>query len=242
MRYGIFSDIHSNLEALEAVIKALEKEEIDCFLCGGDIVGYAADPRECLEMVRGSADFVVAGNHDFGCAGLFDIEYFNPQAKEAILWTRDELSESQKAYLASLKLVYQDKNLALVHGSLFEPEKFYYLISEELAKKSFVLQRRKICFVGHSHVPGVFIQDKSGNIYSAKSSFIDIEQDKSYIINVGSVGQPRDLKPGACFCIYDTEKKCVSVKRLAYDIKQAQRKIIEAGLPEFLATRLSQGI
>jgi len=242
MHYGIFSDIHSNLEALEAVIQAFKKEDIDFFICGGDIVGYAANPSECLERLRGLTDIAVAGNHDFGCVGLFDIESFNPVAKEAMLWTRSRLSDSQKAYLASLKLVYEDQNLILVHGSLFEPEKFQYLVSEDLAKKSFGFSAKQLCFIGHSHIAGAFIQDKSGNIYSTKSNFIDIQQGKKYIVNVGSVGQPRDLNPGACFCVYDTVKQYISIKRVDYDIKKAQRKIIEAGLPEFLAVRLSQGI
>jgi len=241
MRYGIFSDVHSNLQALEAVIEAYNKESIDSYLCLGDIVGYAASPAESLSKTARLADVVVAGNHDFGCVGLFDINTFNPLAREAMLWTESRLDSNQKKYLQSLKITHQDKDLTLVHGSLFEPEQFHYLLDNNLAKSSFALQNTQTCFIGHSHIAGTFILDENKRINYTQDNSIELAPGRKYIINVGSVGQPRNGDPRACFCVYDTDEKYVNIKRIKYDIKEAQRMIIAAGLPQYLAERLSLG-
>ena len=241
MRYGIFADVHSNLEALDAVIKAYQKEAIDKYLCVGDVVGYATNPKECIQIVKSFTMITMAGNHDWGSVDLFSVDYFNPNAKEAILWTKHNLDTQDKYFLESLKLVYKNEDLTLVHGTLDAPEEFHYMTDTYIAQESFKLLENNICFIGHSHVTGVFVNDKDGPIYYQEVDYIDIKDENKYIINVGSVGQPRDDNPQSAYCIYDTSKKEVQIKRISYDIQTTRGKIIEAGLPRFLGDRLLIG-
>ncbi len=238
MRYAIFSDIHSNLEALEAVLEAYQKEGIDKYLCIGDVVGYGADPQTCIDKVNSVAMITVAGNHDWAVVDLFPPDNFNPLPKEAIFWTKKHLPENGKAFLRALKLIYVIENFVLVHGSLDNPQNFNYLTNVCDCAASFELLKSNVCFIGHTHVPGIFIQDKQGNSYYENQDYIEIEPQNKYIINVGSVGQPRDSNPAAVYCIYDTDKKQVQIKRIDYDVQTARKKIIEAGLPRFLGDRL----
>jgi len=241
MRYGIFSDVHSNLEALTAVIDAYKKEKIDLYLCAGDIVGYAANPKECINKVDALAMATVAGNHDLASVGLFSVTRLNSLAKDAILWTREVLGYSERYFLESLKPVYQNVDLTLVHGTLNHPEDFNYMTDIYLAKETFDILNTDLCFIGHTHIPGVFIRDIKGNIEYKEEMSLNIIEGNKYIVNVGSVGQPRDRNPMAAFCIYDTEKKQVWIKRIGYNIEAAVNKIIRAGLPRFLADRLFVG-
>lgn len=241
MRYGIFSDIHANLEAFLAVLKAYATESIDLFLCLGDIVGYAADPCACLQEVRTLTKINIAGNHDWASVDLFSVDYFNSLAKEAILWTSSRLSESEKGFLKSLPLVFRNRDLTGVHGSLDIPGDFNYLIDAYAARQTFKLLKTQICFVGHSHVMGIFLFDRKGCISYREESHLALKAGYKYIVNVGSVGQPRDNNPAAACCIYDADKKTVEMKRISYDILTARKKIISAGLPRFLAERLLKG-
>jgi predicted phosphodiesterase len=241
MRYGIFSDIHANLEAFRAVIKVYATESIDEFLCLGDIVGYAANPCECLQEVRTLTKINIAGNHDWAGADLFSVDYFNPLAKEAILWTSSLLSNSEKRFLKSLPLVFQNQVLTLVHGSLDAPGDFNYLVDAYAARQTFKFLKTQICFVGHSHVAGIFLFDTQGFISYREENRLTLKAGYKYIVNVGSIGQPRDDDPAAAYCIYDTDKKTVEIKRISYDILTARKKIISAGLPRFLADRLLSG-
>jgi len=240
VRYGIFSDIHSNLEAFDEVIKAYKEEKIDRYLCVGDIVGYAANPKECIEKAKELNAQVVAGNHDWAAVGLTDTNFFRLVAKQAVLWTAGQLSDEGKNFLKSLKLTYENQDLEMVHGTLNEPEGFHYLLDSFLAQETFNLMKKNICFIGHSHVMGVFVEEKQGISYLTEPR-IKIEENKKYIFNVGSVGQPRDRDNRAGYCIFDTEKKEAYLKRIDYDIKKAQEKIINAGLPGYLAKRLALG-
>ena len=241
MRYGIFSDVHGNLEALEEVLEKYKEENIDKYLCVGDLVGYGANPKECIQKIKGLKAEIVAGNHDWAAVGLTDTTYFRPVAKQAIIWTATQLDEKEKKFLKSLKLVYKNKDLIAAHGTLNDPEKFQYLLDSDLAQMTFDLMKKNICFVGHSHVLGAFITDGKKTSYSSKSK-IKIEKNKKYIINVGSVGQPRDRNSRAAFCIFDTEKNEINLKRTNYNIEEAQKKIAKAGLPQFLAARLASGM
>ena len=241
MRYGIFSDIHSNFEALSAVIRAYQKENINTYLCIGDLVGYGANPIECIEKVKDLASFIVAGNHDWASVDLFSIDFLNPLAAEAILWTKKMLSDSDRAYLASLKLVYKNDDLTLAHGTLDKPQEFSYMVDDYAASESFNWLETNILFVGHTHVPGVFIQDKDGHIIYNRNNVTEVEPEKKYIVNVGSVGQPRDANPKAAYCVYDSDKKTVEIKRVPYDIETTANKIIHSGMPHFLADRLFEG-
>lgn len=240
MRYGIFSDVHGSLEALQAVMKAYKKEAIDKYLCAGDIVGYGADPIECIKLVRESEPVIVAGNHDWAAAGKMGLEYFNPYAKEAVKWTQKQLGREELKYLKDLKLLRQEQNLTLVHGTLYEPGDFHYVYDIYSAGRTIELCSAQICIIGHSHIPFI-ITSKGPELKFIDKLQTKIDSDIKYIINAGSVGQPRDNDPRACFCVYDTESQIFQIKRIEYDIKKAQAKILKAGLPEILATRLAEG-
>ena len=241
MRYGIFSDIHANLEALESVLAAYQDQDIDCYLCGGDIVGYAADPNQCCRIVEQYAQSSVAGNHDHGCVGAVSMDDFNPVAREAMTWTKSHLDKKNSAYLKSLPLVFKNKDLTLAHATEDAPGDFNYLLDGFTARKNFRIQDTRVCFVGHTHVPGAFVYKNKKDIEYLKQDEIVIAKRNSYIVNVGSVGQPRDGNPLACYCIYDSAKGRVLIKRVRYNIQKAKKKIIQAGLPRFLAERLGAG-
>jgi len=241
MRYGIFSDVHSNLEALEAVILAFQKEEIDRYLCLGDIVGYGANPKECIQKVRSLTDICCAGNHDWATVNLFALDYLNSEAAFAVLWTKRLLNAQEKSYLEALKLVYKNKDLVLVHGTLDNPQEFNYLTNVYIAEETFRLMETNICFIGHTHIPSIFNKVGNDHVYCFKESNIRLEEKSKYIINVGSVGQPRDGNPKAAFCVYDTKTKEVQIKRTGYDIKTARKKILNEEMPEFLGDRLIIG-
>lgn len=240
MRYGIFSDIHSNLEALDAVIRAYGEEKIDKYLCAGDIVGYGAEPNECTQKVRGFTETVIAGNHDQASVGSFPADYFNPFAREAVLWTGGVLDGEQRIFLEGLALTYKNSGLTLVHGTLDEPGDFGYMTDIHTARKTFELLETQVCFIGHTHVPGIFCESKNGIEYKEDGN-TDIKEGNRYIVNVGSVGQPRDGDPRAAYCVYDTGTGTVSIKRVDYDVNSARDKIIASGLPRFLGERLLVG-
>ncbi len=243
MRYLILSDVHSNLEALETVLKALRKE-VDAFICLGDIVGYGPNPNECCEMMEELGMIGVAGNHDWGTLGRLNLSHFNPYAAEAIIWTRDNLDIRHRDFLASLPEEEVREKFTLVHGSLVNPLE-EYILSGAQARASFLLLTTPILFVGHTHLPQCYIQ-KEGETFCFRFDFpsggeIKIRKGYRYLINVGSVGQPRDNVPLASVGIYDEKAKKVTIKRLEYPFTKTQEKIREAGLPSILATRLGFG-
>lgn len=241
MRFAIFADIHSNLEAFSAVIEALKNEGIDIYFCAGDVVGYAADPIECIALLKQINAVTVSGNHEWAALDLLDISSFSPNAATAIKWTRHVLGKEDFSFLKEFKLLFKNNFLTIVHGSPDTPEVFKYLYEVDDAAGSFELLDTQLCFIGHTHRPGVFIKEKK-NLAFVKDQIIFLDNNCKYIINVGSVGQPRDGDRRACFCIYDTEKKQIVFRRISYDIKQAQKKILKAGLPERLAYRLEEGL
>ncbi|MFZ5800550.1 MAG: metallophosphoesterase family protein [Candidatus Omnitrophota bacterium] len=240
MRYGIFADVHSNLAALNAVLEAFSQEAIDRYVGLGDIVGYACQPQECIDRVRSLNPVLIAGNHDWACAGRLGLDSFTPLAGAGLIWTIEHLSEPDKQFLNSLPLVVKEDSFVLVHSTLDEPQEFYYLNSQSEAEATFALMDKNLCFVGHTHIPGVFTQTPDHLEYSHNAAF-SISPSQKYIVNAGSVGQPRDGNPLASFCIFDSATNTVEIKRVAYDIPGTQQKIIAAGLPGFLAERLSVG-
>lgn len=241
MRYAIFSDMHSNLEAYQAFLEDARKEGINGYLCVGDIVGYGANPRECIGLTRELGCPVVCGNHDWAAASKIIIEYFNYNAQKAILWTMEALDDVDKNYLANLNLVYQDEEFTLVHGSLDRPQEFGYVLDQEEAARSIHFQQTPLCFIGHSHTAEIFYENKGGYIDYTVKPKLKMEAGRKYLVNVGSVGQPRDGDWRSSYCIYDNEKKTLHIKRLEYDLKKAQEKILQADLPSRLAMRLAQG-
>ena len=242
MRYGIIADIHSNLESLESVLAALKDKGVDEYVCVGDIVGYGADPKDCLQIAREICKMTVAGNHDHGATGLLNLDYFNPEAKDAVLWTKEQLNEEELSYLKNLELAQKGDDFLIVHATPLSPGKWDYITSTFTARRNFKGFEEKICFVGHSHVPIVFSMDiERGRCNYAFATKTRIADGGRYIINVGSVGQPRDGNPLASFAVYDTDASEVEINRVEYDIETAQKKIIDAGLPQGLASRLSSG-
>ena len=241
MRYYVISDIHGNLEALQAVLGDIAKDEKGEYLCVGDVVGYCADPKAVIGLVRSlRPKLSVAGNHDWGVLGELDLEYFNEYAIKAILWTRNILNKEELDYLGSFKLVREEKEITLVHGSLEEPESFNYIFDCEDAYPTSRCLKTCICFVGHSHVPGIY-HYSTGKSSQARGNKIKIDCNDKYVINVGSVGQPRDHDPRASYAVYDDKEGVIEIRRVAYDIKSAQAKILKCALPAFLASRLSDG-
>ncbi|NQT86290.1 metallophosphoesterase family protein [bacterium] len=243
MRYCVLGDIHGNLEALEACLTDADRQGADRYLCAGDIVGYGASPSECVARVRDLTSHVVAGNHDYAAIGRADIEYFNLYAREAILWTRRALSEDDKTYLTSLPLKLNVSGFVLVHATVHEPGQFGYIESALAARDSFQAMRTtSLAFVAHSHVPVTFFCEKDINdIWYSQDVDLALGDFEKAIVNVGSVGQPRDDNPDACYVLYDGEQHAITLRRVPYDVEKSREKIISSGLPEVLAARLLIG-
>jgi len=240
MRYGIFSDVHSNMEAFKEAVNWFSKQNIDRYIFLGDIVGYGAQPHEAIYLLKELNPIRVAGNHDWACVGKFNLELLNSYAREAIIWTQSVLKPGDKTFLKLSSLIYEDKNFVCVHGSLEEPSEFHYVLNYEDAGLCFSAMDKNICFIGHSHKPGVWTL-KEGKIDYATPARVSLENGIRYIVNVGSIGQPRDGDNRGCACIYDTEKKMVIFHRFEYNIKKTADKILKAGLPSILAQRLYVG-
>ncbi len=240
-RYAIFSDVHGNIDALDAVLEDIEKKDaVDKMICLGDLVGYGARPVECVRRIRQAKCEVVVGNHDYAAVGKMSLYFFNELASEAMLWTREQLGKEETAFLDALPLVYEDENMVAVHGTLVEPESFGYVLSDVDAVRLFATTEKDFCFTGHSHFPCVFIYD--GGLHLTRDSRIVVPEGARVIVNVGSVGQPRDGDPRACYVIFDSDNRLVETVRVAYDVEAAAAKIREAGLPPALAERLLVGM
>lgn len=239
MRFAVFGDIHANLEALDAVLADAKEAGCTHHACLGDVVGYNANPHECVERIQALECPVVKGNHDEQASVESDLENFNPLAEEAITWTRANLTWEDKTWLRELRFVRQVRDFTIVHATLDTPHKFGYVFNQLDAAASFNYQHTHVCFYGHTHAPRAYIRDHT--VKSVPLQKLRIEHGKKYFINVGSVGQPRDGDWRASYCIYDSEKHVVELRRIDYDIYAAQDKIIGVGLPKRLADRLAVG-
>jgi len=250
MRYAVLSDVHGNLEALAAVLDALAPERVDRYLCLGDVVGYGAEPGACLARLEACGAVIVGGNHDLACVGKFDLDWFNETARAAVLWTRDRLSFAELDALRRLPLTAIVEPCTLVHGTLRHPERFEYLVEAGQAIDTLAACRTLMCLVGHTHLPFVLEYDRrerritrlltrAGEL--AQVAFTDDPDAMRYLVNPGSVGQPRDGDPRASCAVIDTGRHEVSIRRIPYDVAAAQQKIRQAGLPGFLADRLAVG-
>jgi predicted phosphodiesterase len=239
MRLAILSDIHSNLEALEAVLADARERECTQFVCLGDVVGYNANPHECVERVRAMDCPIVKGNHDEQASLNESSRDFNELAEHAIEWTRNNLTEEDKEWLGGLRLQRQVRDFTIVHATLDTPGQWGYVFNNLDAAASFTYQHTVVCFFGHTHVPMAFIRDES--IKRVRIEQLRIDMTKKYFINTGSVGQPRDADWRAAYCIYHLEKNVVEQRRVKYDLATAQKKIVKAGLPRLLAERLAIG-
>lgn len=239
MKFAIFGDVHANLEALDAVLQDAAEHDCTHFVCIGDIVGYNANPHECLEIVRGLDCPVIKGNHDEEASQDTDLYGLNPLAEQSMRWTRKHLDEDDKDYLRNLKMVRQVRDYTIVHATLDTPTGWGYATNKFDAMASFSYQYTPLCFFGHTHTPVTYVKSKSVEI--DHSPVVEIETGKKYFINVGSVGQPRDGDPRPSYCIYDMGGGRVVNRRIEYDRATAQKKVRDAGLPEMLAERLEFG-
>jgi predicted phosphodiesterase len=239
MRFAIFGDIHANLHALHAVMADAQEQNCSHYVCMGDIVGYNAFPRQCLEMIRTLDCPVVKGNHDEQASMLGDQEGFNPLAEEAMNWTREQLSTADKEWLRSLRLQRQVRDFTIVHATLDTPHKWGYVFNQLDAAASFSYQHTTLCFIGHTHTPKAYVRD--GSVRTIPLDTLQLQNGKRYLINVGSVGQPRDSDWRSAYCVYDTNTNEVTLRRVEYDLAGAQQAIIDAGLPRKLAERLAVG-
>jgi predicted phosphodiesterase len=241
MRLGIFSDVHGNMEALDAVLKALKGEDVNLTICLGDLVGYGPDPNQCVEKVMEASDIVLAGNHDYAAVNLESTEHFNECARTAIEWTNEVLTSASQDILAKLPLIETIDNILTVHATPEQPEQWHYITSAEDAYRNLVNMSVPICFVGHSHVPMAFIQQEEEQILLQSAAEVDIQPGQKVIINVGSVGQPRDGDPRAAYGIFDMKENKFNLKRLAYAVRKVQEKMQKKNLPSFLIERLESG-
>src|SRR5881392_3970046 len=239
MRVAIFSDVHANLEALEAVLTDAHKRKCTHFVCLGDVVGYNANPHECVERIREMDCPIVKGNHDEQASLSESSTDFNELAERAIECTRGNLTEQDKEWLRSLRLQQQVRGFTIVHATLDTPAEWGYVFNNLDAAASFTYQHTTVCFFGHTHVPMAFIRDEG--VQREKIDKLRIDPGNKYFINVGSVGQPRDGDWHAAYCIYHIDSAVVEQRRLKYDLKTTQKKIIDAGLPRLLAERLAIG-
>ncbi len=241
MRFGIFSDIHANLEALEAVVEAYKNESIDAYFCLGDFVNYGADPVACLGAISVLNPVSVAGNHDRAAVDMFPESYFNRDAAEALRWTKGRMTPVYSEFLKSLDLVYADAALTLVHGTLDHPEDFGYLFDENSVRRSLACLRGNVLFAGHTHAAMIYVEEAKGAVGFSAAPRVVMDPRNRYIVNVGSVGQPRDNNPLAAYCLYDSDSGMVEIRRVRYDVETARKKIISAGLPRVLGDRLRSG-
>ncbi len=238
MRYLILSDIHANLEALTSVL-ADAKGRYDSILNCGDLVGYGPDPNAVVDWCRDNTPTLIRGNHDKACVGLQDLEWFNPVARKSAVWTSEVLTAQNREFLRELPkgpLVVDD--FQLVHGSPQDEDE--YVVSREEAGNAAQFIDRAVSFFGHTHVQGGFILHRNGVRY-VTTQRLALDRDVAYLLNPGSVGQPRDEDPRAGYLIYTPEERFVEFFRVEYDVMRTQQKILQAGLPELLAYRLQFG-
>jgi len=241
MKIAIISDIHSNIEALSAVLNEIENHNIRTIYCLGDIVGYGPNPRECIDTVKKTSQVILAGNHDFASVKKTELEYFNSYAREAIEKTRRLLKNSHRDFLSSLDYTLEDDTATYVHATPELPSMWDYILSSYDAVRNFTAFTTQVCFVGHSHIPVIFETSDNDSIAELHSQQIELHEDYRYIINVGSVGQPRDQDARAAFGIYEADHHSYEQIRVEYDVAKTQKKMRKLKLPEFLITRIAEG-
>lgn len=244
MKYGILGDIHSNISALRAVLERLDEDGVDTLVSVGDVVGYGAAPSECIALLRERGAVVVKGNHDAACVNELDERTFNPYARAAVAWTRTALSEDEKRWLRGLPLVATLEHCQVAHGTLHRPELFDYILSLSDADPSLDEMTRPVCFVGHSHIPLTVMRfaDEPGRTAYTTEPHVDLSETIKALINVGSVGQPRDENPLTAYVLFDSTKKASTLVRVPYDIESEVARIASAGLPRVLGERLRIGV
>ncbi len=245
MRYFIFSDVHANLEAFDAVLSAIAEDQVDRIIFLGDIVGYGAQPNEVVDRLKElKPDAMVRGNHDKVIAGIEDGSSFQDLARTSAMWSRLQIRPDNKAYLQCLPqgpIMLEKEEIQISHGSPHDED--FYIVSHWDARPVLHQSESWIVFHGHTHLPMIYsTESKFSQCYPEDDEFYyRLLEDKQYLINPGSVGQPRDQNPKASYAILDTDENIICIKRIGYDIQATQRKIREAGLPTWHADRLADG-
>ncbi len=243
MRYAVISDIHGNVDALEAVLTDIESREVDTTVCLGDIVGYYPDPELCVQLVKEHVAYSIAGNHDYAAIGRIDHHNFTYFAFVAMEWTKQNISEESQQFLESLPVSMQMDGMFFAHASPSDPNDFSRYIfpdSEENIFEAFSSLVHQVNFIGHTHWPSIMLQEEDKIILHADPT-VEVHDGQYYLINVGSVGQPRNYDPRASYAVYDTEAGSLELIQVEYDFTVTQQKIIEHQLPGFLASRLAKG-
>jgi Predicted phosphoesterase len=230
MKFAIMADIHANLEAFQAVLRDAQQQGCTHYAFLGDFVGYCADPKACLDIVRSMNSPCVKGNHDDYCSTDAPLSGFNPKARKMVQWTRNQLTEDDRKWLQSLPYVLRVENFTMVHATLDGPQRWGYVFDRLAAAASLTYQDTDLCFFGHTHVPIAFVRDTM--VRGGTFTTLKIERGKKYFVNVGAVGQPRDNNSKAAYVTYDLDNKMVELRRCTYDIATANKKIKDAGLAE----------
>lgn len=238
MRYAILADIHANIEAFDAVLAALKDKPIDQYKILGDVINYGANPHEALSRSLNLTHDILMGNHEYA---LFDPNLatcFNPVAQVALRWTQGQLTEEEKKNIRDFPLIKEEEHCLLVHGTPVNPEEFYYLFTQDEAEAMFTSFEKQVCFVGHTHIPALYVQGAKEGQYLRPGKHL-LKRGRKCIVNVGSVGQPRDFDWRAAVMVFDDTDFSVELLRVEYDWQSAARKIREAKLPAYLAERLA---
>ena len=241
-KFAIFSDVHGNLEALEAVLADITAQRVGQMICLGDIVGYGPNPAECLETIRCLSCSVVLGNHDEACVEAGAEARLNEYARAGIAFARNQLSREQKEWLRNRPLQLDFDDFTAVHSSLSDDDQSWqYILSSVDARRHFLFQEKRLCFCGHTHKPAVWTQDGREIRALAPAGDFTFSLATRTLVNVGSVGQPRNLFPESCYVIYNRIAPSIQFRFVPYNLRETQRKILAAGLPRFLAQRLAVG-
>jgi diadenosine tetraphosphatase ApaH/serine/threonine PP2A family protein phosphatase len=241
LKLAVISDVHSNLESLLAVRAFLEEESPDEIFFLGDAVGYGPEPNECVGVLRDICPVILLGNHDAAVAGLIGTTYFNLYARQAVEFTAGILTGENRQFLASLPYVHLREEYRMVHATPCDPEEWNYLYGLHEAAENFSCFHEAVCFVGHSHSPMIISSDHEGHLRLEGRDGCLLDRNRRYIVNVGSVGQPRDGDPRAALAIYDTEEGRMEIVRIPYDVGTVQEKMVRKDLPRYLADRLGRG-
>jgi predicted phosphodiesterase len=240
MRVAVISDVHGNYHALEAVLQEIDGESVDAVWCLGDTVGYGPLPNECCGAVQDRADVCLVGNHDLVVLGELSVADFNDEAAAAALWTSDVLTQSSRSFLEGLKPTGAAEGIDLYHASARDPV-WEYVLTEEAARATLELSDAPVVFVGHSHVALAITLDGREVLGGLAPAGSEVELDGRWLLNPGSVGQPRDGDPRAAWVLLDLARRFAAFRRVQYPIKQTQSEIRERGLPQTLADRLGRG-
>lgn len=241
MKLALISDVHGNLQALQSVLEDIGKIEHDRLLFLGDAVGYGANPNEVVELIAAECDVCIMGNHDACALGQTQIAYFNSYAKQALEFTMSILDPKSVQLISEYETIGQIDEILFTHATPSRPTEWNYCISPVQAAREFERFDTQACFIGHSHFPMIFSRNGSENVGLLPPSDVALEPDHKYLINVGSVGQPRDGDPRSCYVYFDTETRELTYRRVSYDIESAQKAMTGRGLPEYLIERLARG-